>query len=595
MINGTDIGDRDNDGARSQSISSVTENGVDNQVNIGGSIPKKKDSNSRETTTQQKHNRRPSIQNNNDMILQKVGYIVEEFKCSHNNFQGILYVGPLAVVFLGRMLLFEWTVVVKWEDVQKVNHCVEKGYKDGIRIDACQPGSTETTKYYFERFFDSNKALGVLISLHNDSILDLTSKAMPTPNMLSRGLRRNNSDPLRISNLFNFDDDAMSLQQANDAFQEAKNDSIRSTLELQFSGSEEEKSARLPQQSGLVLHRTATYSFSPESAQVLHIPINKEVFENDRIGHTITTAPTTTTASVERSSKQLQEAWQIVLRDDSYSETVIQDLELACDLDTFLQKFVWDDAPYSISSFMKSNGDKDIQASKWKKEKQASQESFSRTIEYTHPVDAPMAPPMARARKEQTYALFGGHGLIFSTKTFVSDVPMTDCFYVADRIRVENKNIGKVDSSTPPCISVSIAFEVRFVKSTMFRGIISRTTKNELEKFCHSLAGFLQQRLGSAAGDSGAPSVPSVQQLRQSAVMPRASVLKTIDFSRWMNASVFLLLVIFVCLQSWMVWETRMLRLETQRQTKAFHLLLESDQQTQGQQPRLKMVYGDNL
>jgi hypothetical protein len=51
--------------------------------------------------------------NTPDQVSKKIGYIVDEFKCSHNNFQGILYVGPLAVVFLGRILLFEWTVVIK--------------------------------------------------------------------------------------------------------------------------------------------------------------------------------------------------------------------------------------------------------------------------------------------------------------------------------------------------------------------------------------------------------------------------------------------------------------------------------------------------
>ena len=115
----------------------------------------------------------------------------------------MLYAGPLAVVFLGRMLLFEWTVVIKWEDVLKVQKCSEKGYENAIRIDT---QGKNATKYYFERFFDTSKTLGLLVSLHNDSILDLTQSTAPTPKIMSRGLRRTNSDPLRISNLFNFDD-----------------------------------------------------------------------------------------------------------------------------------------------------------------------------------------------------------------------------------------------------------------------------------------------------------------------------------------------------------------------------------------------------
>ena len=63
--------------------------------------------------------------------------------------------------------------------------------------------------------------------------------------------------------------------------------------------------------------------------------------------------------------------------------------------------------------------------SPWKQEES---DIFARTIEYSHPVNAPLAPPMARARREQRYRLYGKHGLSVETDTYVEDVPMADCF-----------------------------------------------------------------------------------------------------------------------------------------------------------------------
>jgi hypothetical protein len=151
--------------------------------------------------------------------------------------------------------------------------------------------------------------------------------------------------------------------------------------------------------------------------------------------------------------------------------------------------FVADDAKYSVPALMKESGDQDINCSEWKTAEDGV--SKSRVIEYTHPVNAPMAPPMARARKEQTCRQYGEHGLVLETKTFVSDVPMTDCFYVADIIRVEPIGGEKV--------SISMHFDIRFVKSTMFRTIIARTTKGEFEKFMKHLANFIAKSLGEQA------------------------------------------------------------------------------------------------
>ena len=118
---------------------------------------------------------------------------------------------------------------------------------------------------------------------------------------------------------------------------------------------------------------------------------------------------------------------------------------------------------------MQENGDKDLSASPWKQDGT----QWKRTIEYSHPINAPLAPPEARARKEQRYRRFGDHGLSIETDTFVDDVPMADCFYVTDRILVKSTENG---------VRLTGEFDIRFVKTTMFRSIISNTTRREFLK-----------------------------------------------------------------------------------------------------------------
>jgi hypothetical protein len=173
-----------------------------------------------------------AIATSSNTIESKIGgYIYDEFKCQHNNFTGLLKVGPLGIIFLGKFLLFEWTVVIKWEDVQKVKrkHIGQPNKWTAIRIDTSggSNGNPNPHVYDFEGFFDSHKALEVLITLHNDSMLDGAIENNPhnprmsiNQSLLSTGtgggdlkssgrvlLRRTNSDPSQqISTLFNFDD-----------------------------------------------------------------------------------------------------------------------------------------------------------------------------------------------------------------------------------------------------------------------------------------------------------------------------------------------------------------------------------------------------
>jgi hypothetical protein len=388
--------------------------------------------------------------------------------------------------FLGRILFFEWTVVVKWEDVVHV----QKSGK-GIRIVARHP--KEGTFYDFSQLHSPDRVWASLASLHNDAILDTrksTSFKSSTPR--GRSLRRMNSDPLLVaSQVFDIFNDDLPSKSAPSIDPSVKSNFVRD-------------------------HRS--HSAPPRKSR-------------EEEEETIATP------------MKLKTQWSQIAEDESsYSNCAVANHELPCDLDTFVSMFINDGAKYSIPAFMKKNGDTEIKCGTWEmsKDNDDGGAAKSRVIEYTHPINAPMAPPTARARKEQIYRKYGDHGLALETKTFVADVPLTDCFYVADRICVEPSEDNKR-------VVVTMQFDIRFVKTTMFKGIIARTTKGEFIKFMNQLGGFCSTSLG----DETAMVVPVIQR-KEEPPPPTPPSLAS-------NMTIYLLAVI-ILLQLWIIIDIRSMK-----------------------------------
>lgn len=184
--------------------------------------------------------------------------------------------------------------------------------------------------------------------------------------------------------------------------------------------------------------------------------------------------------------------WAQIRHKSDYSYLVVNEHVLNCNLDKFFDLFFKDNAKFSIAKFLESRGDSNLQSSEWIKEGV----NRTRVLHYIHPVNAPLAPPTAAARKEQSYRRFSDSGLCVWTKTFVDDVPMADCFYVSDRIRVEPQ--GKK-------VAVWMEFEITFVKSTMFKSIITKTTSSEVTAVFAALAEYMSDALGGAKQHKPAP------------------------------------------------------------------------------------------
>lgn len=148
-------------------------------------------------------------------------------------------------------------------------------------------------------------------------------------------------------------------------------------------------------------------------------------------------------------------------------------------MEQFYETFLAGNATSSIGAYHQSIGDTDIKVTSW--DRKLESDEIQRQIIYNHPLHVPMGPPHGQAEKTQTLYRFGNHGICVLTRTVTKDVPMTDCFYIEDCLLVSSNAKGGV--------LVSSMFDLVFVKSTMFKKIITMTSTNDLSKF-HS--GFIE-------------------------------------------------------------------------------------------------------
>mmetsp|Transcript_12320 Transcript_12320/g.18297 ORF Transcript_12320/g.18297 Transcript_12320/m.18297 type:complete len:634 (-) Transcript_12320:100-2001(-) len=169
----------------------------------------------------------------------------------------------------------------------------------------------------------------------------------------------------------------------------------------------------------------------------------------------------------------------------------LESIPLPVSVDDFYKQVLDDNADHSIDKFMRDIGELEVESTSWQPSVPTLTAPANRTIQYIHPINAPMAPPTAAARKEQCLQKFGNVGLCLETSTFVENVPMADCFVVRDRLWV-NEN-----SEEGGCI-VSITFQIDFIKGTMFRRIIENTTRGEYQKYWTQFWDMIKSNLGSS-------------------------------------------------------------------------------------------------
>jgi VAD1 Analog of StAR-related lipid transfer domain len=413
---------------------------------------------------------------------------LQPIHCIYGSTAGRLYIGNTAIFFTGKRSYF-WehlTVTIPWTTVRRIQVLETKALKSPAAsmetsngADDSRVGLSITTKdgavrtdggtidheatiFEFCKMETPDRVWASLVSIQNEKLLSIAStpqasSTLPTKSMTTehhprssvkqrrKSHRRMNSDPMLASQL-NFDfsaEDAIELKNAADA--EERDDTHR----VKFADAD--ANSKMQSVGANCVNCDSSYSFSDAWT-----------------------------------SMKNQATTTIV-----YDKIVVSNHELQnCTVGQFYEAFMADNATFSLARFLEQRGDYELRSTAWENismttesvENVAPQQQ-KRVVKYMHPVNVPMAPPQAGARKEQTLRRYGDVGIVVETQTFVDNVPMTDCFYVADRVSAEASNNNSV--------TVTIEFGITFVKSTMFKGIISKKTAAEFTAHCKAMAQYM--------------------------------------------------------------------------------------------------------
>jgi len=219
----------------------------------------------------------------------------------------------------------------------------------------------------------------------------------------------------------------------------------------------------------------------------------------------------------ESTKKMWKNNWEVFVtgkKKERFPDVALENLALPLSVEEFSRLVIKDDATHSIGKFMCDIGELKVDSSPWQpSQTRVASEASMRTIHYTHPVNAPMAPPQAKARKQQMIHKFGDVGLCLETCTLVEEVPMADCFVVNDRLWVQ-----EAEGEEKGCI-VSATFQIKFVKSTMFRRIIEGATRKEYAIFWDQFADMIRTLKSPLASEEGEEELEEVANELEVATM----------------------------------------------------------------------------
>lgn len=96
-------------------------------------------------------------------------HLFSQFKCVHSNFTGTLYGGKDALVYLGQIFFFQWTLIIQWDNVMSV-HKTNRGV--AVRVKAPK---VQYHEFEVETLAEQEKAWEWLVRLHNETVVEETS------------------------------------------------------------------------------------------------------------------------------------------------------------------------------------------------------------------------------------------------------------------------------------------------------------------------------------------------------------------------------------------------------------------------------------
>ena len=164
--------------------------------------------------------------------------------------------------------------------------------------------------------------------------------------------------------------------------------------------------------------------------------------------------------------------------------------KLQITLKDFSKLFIEENAPYGFKQYHEKVNDTNLDMSAWAET--SSSMGLVREMKFLKPVNLP-ALKSTRGVKLQRYRSFGNHGLVVCSSTRLEDVPAADTFSVEDMLAVH-----RIDDEN---VFVEITFEVKFIKSTLFKYVIESSTNAEMGKWLEVYFNELNNSIKKAKND----------------------------------------------------------------------------------------------
>jgi len=400
-----------------------------------------------------------------------VGPVLSSNRCSHERISGRLYVASNALCFYSNILGFERKLMIRVVDITFAgltrSTSIVIRSKKSARINSentaleNQIGHVFEEEHVFRSFRDREALLQVLIAIVSKSQTNNSGQAMT----------KRFDPPRNMSNRSDFSNCSTRSRTYSDPSHRYISNESRSDLPNRIRG------ASTPDWNQDDI-------FSQQSIEQNYLT----TLNNDLCEEQLTVDKSTSTLSIDQGSlENIQNTDQEFDNAKRNFETSYRELAIDChhihkySLDDFYSTFLSDSAPRSIKLFQENfTKDTEVIYAPWTPVSQnASYQQQNRTITFLHRRKSKIGPSQAQTTRHQVCTIFASLGIVISNVTKFEGVPYSDCFQVEDEWVIEPSKASEKDGG----VTLSVRFTINFVKSTMMKKIISKSTKAEVKEW----------------------------------------------------------------------------------------------------------------
>ena len=423
------------------------------------------------------------------MHASEVGSLVD-FQCTHRRIRGRLYATEDAILFYSNLLGFETRISIFLADIRAMQLC----RSTSIELHLC-----DGEVYTFRSFPDRERALDVIKTLKEaDDARRSRNYSYSTPrktreNRQPHLLRSQASDPTALVSMRLALSSSTSTPVLKSYSTVCEDDSSIISIATPIHSNRQRAASDTA-----FWFADSTHDTPDRSTLEVSFQSNDDVsFETDTSLHSDQTNPVD--ADIEMS-------WRVALEMNHAIGTQnvgINNLQLSCDLDSFFERFLADDAPYSVDKFQRETmGDSELQITAWTNEDPSKEMPIlSRTMTFVHPIknSMGMGPSEAQTTRIQRLCRYGSFGLTLENTTHVIGIPAADAFFIRDHWLVESVQGGEH-------VRLATRFGTHFHKRSLLKSFIEKSILTQTTEWFSGYSTMLTRTLEGEVSDVAATS-----------------------------------------------------------------------------------------